>query len=543
MEELPSSDLTAPLQEVALKLELRGITKRFGALVANDQINLTVEPGEIHALVGENGAGKSTLMNVLYGLYQPDEGEILVDDKPVHFTSPSDAIAAGIGMVHQHFMLVPVFTVAENVMLGAERTRGGIAGILDRRRARREVAEVSERYNLPVDPDAVIEDLPVGIQQRVEIVKALTRDVDLLILDEPTAVLTPQETEELLAVMRGLKESGKSIVFITHKLGEVKAIADRITVIRRGKTVGTADPATSREELATLMVGRSVKLTVEKGPATPREPVLQIEGLVVDDDRRVRAVDGIDLTVRAGEVLGIAGVQGNGQTELIKAIMGLQPVLAGSISVAGERIDGWSTKKVLGAGVGYVPEDRSADGVVKEFSVAENLILDLYDRPPFASGPALNRDAIAGSAKERVEQFDIRTSSPGAAVGTLSGGNQQKVIVAREMSRPLKVFIAAQPTRGVDVGSIEFIHSRIIHERDVGTAVLVVSSELDEVVGLADRIAVMYRGRIIAIVDPDTPRDQLGLLMAGIVPDEIAARGDRGAYAGTAASDANEDKS
>ena len=543
VEELPSSDLTAPLQEVALKLELRGITKRFGALVANDQINLTVEPGEIHALVGENGAGKSTLMNVLYGLYQPDEGEILVDDKPVHFTSPSDAIAAGIGMVHQHFMLVPVFTVAENVMLGAERTRGGIAGILDRRRARREVAEVSERYNLPVDPDAVIEDLPVGIQQRVEIVKALTRDVDLLILDEPTAVLTPQETEELLAVMRGLKESGKSIVFITHKLGEVKAIADRITVIRRGKTVGTADPATSREELATLMVGRSVKLTVEKGPATPREPVLQIEGLVVDDDRRVRAVDGIDLTVRAGEVLGIAGVQGNGQTELIKAIMGLQPVLAGSISVAGERIDGWSTKKVLGAGVGYVPEDRSADGVVKEFSVAENLILDLYDRPPFASGPALNRDAIAGSAKERVEQFDIRTSSPGAAVGTLSGGNQQKVIVAREMSRPLKVFIAAQPTRGVDVGSIEFIHSRIIHERDVGTAVLVVSSELDEVVGLADRIAVMYRGRIIAIVDPDTPRDQLGLLMAGIVPDEIAARGDRGAYAGTAASDANEDKS
>ncbi|WP_440358308.1 ABC transporter ATP-binding protein [Melissospora conviva] len=543
VEELPSSDLTAPLQEVALKLELRGITKRFGALVANDQINLTVEPGEIHALVGENGAGKSTLMNVLYGLYQPDEGEILVDDKPVHFTSPSDAIAAGIGMVHQHFMLVPVFTVAENVMLGAERTRGGIAGILDRRRARREVAEVSERYNLPVDPDAVIEDLPVGIQQRVEIVKALTRDVDLLILDEPTAVLTPQETEELLAVMRGLKESGKSIVFITHKLGEVKAIADRITVIRRGKTVGTADPATSREELATLMVGRSVKLTVEKGPATPREPVLQIEGLVVDDDRRVRAVDGIDLTVRAGEVLGIAGVQGNGQTELIKAIMGLQPVLAGSISVAGERIDGWSTKKVLGAGVGYVPEDRSADGLVKEFSVAENLILDLYDRPPFASGPALNRDAIAGSAKERVEQFDIRTSSPGAAVGTLSGGNQQKVIVAREMSRPLKVFIAAQPTRGVDVGSIEFIHSRIIHERDVGTAVLVVSSELDEVVGLADRIAVMYRGRIIAIVDPDTPRDQLGLLMAGIVPDEIAARGDRGAYAGTAASDANEDKS
>ena len=484
--------------------------------MANDHIDITVEPGEVHALLGENGAGKSTLMNQLYGLLQPDEGEILVDGEKKVFRSPRDAIAAGIGMVHQHFMLVPVFTVAENIALGAEETRGGPLGWLDRRRNRRDVLEVSTRYGLPVDPDALVENLPVGAQQRVEIVKALTRDVDLLILDEPTAVLTPQETEELLAVMRSLAAGGKSIVFITHKLKEVKAIADRITVIRRGRTVASVSPETPEEELASLMVGRAVSLEVEKTPAEPGREVLKIAGLVVDDDRGVRAVDGVDLVVRAGEVLGIAGVQGNGQTELVEAVLGLREPLAGSIKVDNEDLVGMSTKQILRSGIGYVPEDRSLDGVVKEFSVAENLVLDTYDRPPYGNAFRLNPAAIAEGARQRVEQFDIRTSSPESAVSTLSGGNQQKVVVAREMSRSLRLFIAAQPTRGVDVGSIEFIHGRIIHERDVGTAVLVVSSELDEVVGLADRIAVMYSGRILAIVSPDTPREEIGLLMAGI---------------------------
>ncbi|GGK84031.1 ABC transporter ATP-binding protein [Mangrovihabitans endophyticus] len=486
--------------------------------MANDHIDITVEPGEVHALLGENGAGKSTLMNQLYGLLQPDEGEFLVDGRPRTFRSPRDAIAAGIGMVHQHFMLVPVFTVAENVALGAERTRGGVAGWLDRRRVRREVVEVSERYGLPVDPDALVENLPVGAQQRVEIVKALTRDVDLLILDEPTAVLTPQETDELLTVMRSLTESGKSIVFITHKLKEVKAIADRITVIRRGRTVGTATPETPEDELAALMVGRDVTLEVGKAASQPGREVLTVTGLIVEDDRGVRAVNGVDLSVRAGEVLGIAGVQGNGQTELVEALMGLRAARAGAVTVDGEDLLGMSTKQILRSGVGYVPEDRSLDGVVKEFTVAENLVLDTYDRAPYGNAVKLNPAAIAAAARERVEQFDIRTSSPDAPVSTLSGGNQQKVVVAREMSRPLRLFIAAQPTRGVDVGSIEFIHGRIVRERDSGAAVLVVSSELDEVVALADRVAVMYRGRVLAVVDPQTPREELGLLMAGVTP-------------------------
>ncbi len=475
-----------------------------------------MEPGEIHALLGENGAGKSTLMNVLYGLLQPDSGEILVDGKAIKIKGPGDAIAAGIGMVHQHFMLVPVFTVAENVMLGAEPAK---AGFLNHAAASDLVRTVSLRYGLPLDPDAIIEDLPIGIQQRVEIVKALTRDVDLLILDEPTAVLTPQETDELLGVMRGLRDAGKSIVFITHKLREVKAVADRITVIRRGKIVGSAEPTAPESELAELMVGRSVVLEVPKQTSEPGAAVLKVSGLVVADDRRHRAVDGVDLEVRAGEVLGIAGVQGNGQTELVEAIMGLRPSLTGSVTLSGQDITGWATRRVLRAGVGYVPEDRSVDGLVKEFSLAENLVLDLYDTEPFGNRFALNPRAINEAAQGRVEEFDIRSQSEQQPVGSLSGGNQQKVIVAREMSRPLKLFIASQPTRGVDVGSIEFIHRRIVAERDVGSAVLVVSSELDEVVALADRIAVMYRGRILAVVPPNTPRETLGLLMAGITPE------------------------
>ena len=494
---------------------MRGITKRFGALVANDHIDLTVEPGEIHALLGENGAGKSTLMNVLYGLLQPDEGEILVNDVATKIHRPSDAIAAGIGMVHQHFMLVPVFSVADNVMLGAETTRGALR-FLNRGAARKIVLDVSRRYGLPVNPDAIVENLPVGVQQRVEIVKALTRDVDLLILDEPTAVLTPQETDELLDVMRRLSDAGKSIVFITHKLREVKAIADRITVIRRGAVVGTAQPDASEDELATMMVGRAMQLEVVKQPATPGDTMLAIRGLIVADERGHLAVDDVDLDVRAGEVLGVAGVQGNGQTELVEAIMALRPIARGDVTLAGKSLAGRTTAQVLAAGIGYIPEDRSVDGLVRDFSVAENLVLDVYHQRPYASGVALHHDAIAASADKLVRDYDIRTPSSAAPVSTLSGGNQQKVIVAREVSRPLKVLVAAQPTRGVDVGSTQFIHGQVIAARDAGSAVLLVSSELDEIVALADRIAVMYRGKVLAIVDADAPREQLGLLMAGV---------------------------
>jgi general nucleoside transport system ATP-binding protein len=515
-----------------VKLELRGITKRFGSLVANDHIDLVIQPGEIRALLGENGAGKTTLMNVLYGLIQPDEGEILLDDKPVAIHSPRDAIRAKIGMVHQHFMLVPVFTVAENVTLGAEPVRrlatpelhlGGLRvpplglpsiGLLDRRTARRDVLELSERFGLQVDPDALVEDLPVGVQQRVEIIKALLRDASVLVLDEPSAVLTPGETEDLFRIMRELRAGGRSIIFISHKLKEVQAIADNITVIRRGKVVGERPPSTSSVELASLMVGRSVQLRVSKEPARPGEVVLDVKDLVVAGERGEQSVRDVSFEVRAGEILGVAGVQGNGQTELAEALMGLRPS-TGSVHLDGVDLGHASTRDRLRAGIGYVPEDRSEDGIVGDFSVADNLILDVYDRPPYANGIALNLSAIRDSAATRVQEYDVRTTSVDTPAGTLSGGNQQKVVVAREMGRDVKLMLVSQPTRGLDVGSIEFVHKRLVAQRDAGAAVLLVSSELDEIYALADRIAVMYEGRIVAFCPPTIPEQELGLLMAG----------------------------
>ena len=496
-----------------MKLELKGITKRYGSLVANDHIDLAVQPGQIHALLGENGAGKTTLMNILYGLQQPDEGEIVIDGRPVAFRSPKDAITAGIGMVHQHFMLVPVFTVAENVTLGVERTR--ILGLLDRRRTRREVLELSTRFGLEVDPDAYVENLPVGVQQRVEIVKALLREASVLILDEPTSVLTPSETQDLFRIMRELRAGGRSIVFISHKLKEVQAIADTITVIRRGRVVGELPPTASDSELASLMVGRAVELTVRKAPATPGDVVLDTADVVVGDDNGQVAVNGVSLQVRAGEIVGVAGVVGNGQNEFCEALLGLRPVAGGSVRVDGRDITHATPKQRLRAGIGYIPEDRQEDGLVADFSVADNLVLDVYDQPPYANGVALNLDAIRTAALSRVDQFDIRTTSIATPTGTLSGGNQQKVILAREIGRELRLLVASQPTRGLDVGSIEFVHRRVVAERDRGVAVLIISSELDEIYALADRIVVMYEGRITGIRPPTVPVEELGLLMAG----------------------------
>jgi general nucleoside transport system ATP-binding protein len=525
-----------------MKLELRGITKRFGSLVANDHIDLVVQPGEIRALLGENGAGKTTLMNVLYGLMQPDEGEILLDDEPVAIQSPRDAIRAKIGMVHQHFMLVPVFTVAENVTLGEEPVRrlttpavrlGGLRipplglpsiGLLDRRTARREVLELSERFGLRVDPDALVEELPVGVQQRVEIIKALLRDASVLVLDEPTAVLTPGETEDLFRIMRELRAGGRSIIFISHKLKEVQAIADAITVIRRGKVVGERPPSTGSAELASLMVGRSVQLRVSKAPANPGDVVLDVQDLTVEGERGERSVRDVSFQVRAGEILGVAGVQGNGQTELCEALIGLRPS-TGSVRLNGADLSHASTRARLHAGIGYIPEDRSEDGLVGDFSVADNLILDLYDQPPYANGFALNLDAIRESAVKQVADYDVRTTSVQTPAGTLSGGNQQKVVVAREMGRNVKLLLASQPTRGLDVGSIEFVHKRLVAQRDSGAAVLIVSSELDEIYALADRIAVMYEGRFVAFCAPTISEQDLGLLMAGSGTDGSAESG------------------
>ncbi|MCZ0709642.1 ABC transporter ATP-binding protein [Microbacterium sp. NRRL B-14842] len=504
-----------------MKLELRGITKRFGSLVANDHIDLVVEPGQIHALLGENGAGKSTLMNVLYGLYQADEGEILLDDVVQHFRGPGDAMAAGIGMVHQHFMLVPVFTVAENVMLGHEQTKG--LGTLDIAKAREHVRAVAARFGFDIDPDAVVGDLPVGVQQRVEIIKALSRDAKVLVFDEPTAVLTPQETDELMAIMRQLRDEGTAIVFITHKLREVREVADRITIVRLGRVVGEASPTATNAELASLMVGRAVELTVQKEAPRLGEGGLEVRNLRVLTSTGAIVVDDVDFTVRPGEVLAIAGVQGNGQTELVEAIVGLAARVEGNIILDGTELVGKSVRGILDAGVGFVPEDRTEDGLVAGFSVAENLILDRSDDPAFSRAGTLRRGALEDFAKKRIAEYDIRTQGPDTPAGTLSGGNQQKVVIAREMSRELRLFVAAQPTRGVDVGSIEFIHKRIIETRDAGIPVIVVSTELDEVAALADRIAVMYRGTIVGIVPGDTPRETLGLMMAGAADAEVTA--------------------
>jgi general nucleoside transport system ATP-binding protein len=516
---VPPADLCSRPKGRPVQLELRGITKRFGSLIANESVDLLVRPGEIHALLGENGAGKSTLMNVLYGLYQPDEGEILIDDEPVHFDGPDDAIAAGIGMVHQHFMLIPVFTVAENVMLGHEETQGGL-GFLDRRRARTRLKEISQQYGLQVPPDALVGDLPVGVQQRVEILKALSHEARLLVLDEPTAVLTPQETDELIAVMKRLRDGGTSIIFISHKLHEVRRVADTITVLRRGKVVGQAAPTSTNAELASLMVGRPVQLVVDKGPAQPGEPVLDVRDLTLVDHNSIVLVDDVSFQVRAGEIYAIAGVQGNGQTELTEALVGLEQPTKGSITIENTQIADLSTDDILALGVGYVPEDRLHDGLVGSFTVAENLVLDIFDGAPFARRGVLNLRAIQQNAEQRVDEFDIRPADPGAAAGTLSGGNQQKVVLARELSRPLRLLIVAQPTRGLDVGSMEFVHRRIVQERDNGAAVVLVSTELDEVLGLADRIAVMFHGRIAGEVPPGTPAEKIGLLMAGQTDDQ-----------------------
>ena len=507
--------MTAEIAPVrAPALEMRGITKRYPGVVANDHIDLDVRPGEIHALLGENGAGKTTLMNVLYGLAKPDEGVILLDGKEATIAGPSDAIARGISMVHQHFMLVPVFTVAENIVLGDETMAGPV--FLDRGEAWRRIIELGRRFGFEIDPDARVGSLSVGWQQRVEILKALYRDAKILVLDEPTAVLTPQETQEIFAVLRRLAEEGHSVVFISHKLYEVLEIADRITVIRRGKVVGERLPAeTNEEDLAELMVGREVQLTVNRGESTPGPVSLKIEGLEAKDDRGAPAVRGVDLVVRSGEILGIAGVAGNGQDELVETIVGLRQPSAGRILLQETDITRAAPREINEAGVAYVPADRHRFGLVLSFPVADNLVLTDYYRPPYAHGVIRDDGAIAANAEERIGEYDIRTPSATVRAGTLSGGNQQKVVVAREFDRDLKLLVLDQPTRGLDVGSIEFIHRRVIAKRDAGTAILLVSAELDEVLELSDRIAVMYRGRIVAVRDGRTAdKNEIGLLMA-----------------------------
>ena len=496
-----------------MPLELKGISKSFGNLQANNQINLKVGKGEIHAILGENGAGKSTLMNIVYGLLQPDSGEILVDEKSVKILEPADAIKYGIGMVHQHFMLIPVFTVAENIALGREKSKFGIMSFAE---IKTKIKKLSDEFKFDIDPDAIIEDLPVGVQQRIEIIKALMYDAKVLILDEPTAVLTPQETDELLNVMKILKSRGTSIIFITHKLREVRAVADKITIIRLGKVVGTQLPSASQEELANLMVGREVDLAPSKAAFNPGGNVLEINDLSIFNDSGRKVVSNLSLNIRAGEILAIAGVQGNGQSELARAIVNLEKHKSGSIKLDGKEILGSTVRDSLRAGIAYIPESRELDGLISTFSITENLILDVHDLEPAASRGQLNRSYISENATTLVKEFDVRTQSIEANSSSLSGGNKQKVVLARELSREVKLVVAAQPTRGLDVGSIEFVYEKLLAERANKKAILLISSELDEVMELADRIAVIYKGEIVGVVDSDVSREKLGLMMAGI---------------------------
>lgn len=496
-----------------MSIELKAITKRFGSLIANDSIDLKVDRGEIHAILGENGAGKSTLMNIVYGLVQADSGKIFVENKEVTINEPADALRYGIGMVHQHFMLIPVFTVAENIALGRETSHGVFLSL---EKVKKKIRELADEFKFDIDPDALIEDLPVGVQQRVEIIKALIYDAKVLILDEPTAVLTPQETDELLNVMRTLKKRGTSIIFITHKLREVKEVADKITIIRLGKVVATTTPEVSQEELASLMVGRQVDLVPDKSEAKVGKVILDITNLNVSNAVGRKILKSLTLSVKEGEILAIAGVQGNGQSELARAILNLEEHVQGSIKLDGQEILGFSVQDALRAGIAYIPESRELDGLIGSFTISENLILDVHDLEPVAKKGILNHEFINQNSSKLVKEFDIRTQSIFENASALSGGNKQKVVLARELSREVKLVVASQPTRGLDVGSIEFVYEKLLQERSSNRAILLISSELDEVLELADRIAVIYKGEIVGEVGPDVSREKLGLMMAGI---------------------------
>ena len=496
-----------------MSIELKAITKKFGSLVANDSIDLKVGRGEIHAILGENGAGKSTLMNIVYGLAKADSGKIFVEDKEVIINEPADALRYGIGMVHQHFMLIPVFTVAENIALGREESRG-VFLTLDE--VKKKIKALADEFKFDIDPDALIEDLPVGVQQRVEIIKALIYDAKVLILDEPTAVLTPQETDELLNIMRTLKKKGTSIIFITHKLREVKDVADKITIIRLGKVVGTTSPDTSQEDLASMMVGRQVDLAPNKSEIKPGRVILDINKLNVANSLGRKIINSLSLQVKAGEILAIAGVQGNGQSELARAILNLEDHVEGSIKLDEQEILGLTVQDALRKGIAYIPESRELDGLIGTFSIAENLILDVHDLAPVAKRRQLNNGYINQNSTKLVKEFDIRTQSIFENASALSGGNKQKVVLARELSRDVKLVVASQPTRGLDVGSIEFVYEKLLSERSANRAILLISSELDEVLELADRIAVIYKGEIVGEVGQDVSREKLGLMMAGI---------------------------